>query len=1096
MALSLAACGGSDDTTAADDTAADDTADTTPVADPVVDGTPSVGFNTITGTAGADTVNFFVVQNSNGEQTNQFGTGDQINLAGGADVLNAVVQDASSLNAGPSASIAAYLTGVETVNFTALNDSDGGAADGGDAVEINGAFWLGTDVISSVASDASLTVYNVNTLGASDAYGDVGAVTESMTIRMDHTGNVNSIGQESDMMVLFDEDYLIPGLDTATDGEARFYLLDEDGSRQSGDIDVSHVVDADGNAVAAGVEGTRVFIERTGVQFDLGGVTQTLVVAAESRDAVDTHEQYVEALQADATAKGIDVTVSLDTADTELTFLADGTAVNVPAIVVTSDTTSIENPSFITEAAEGVEFNIFGRFGSDTTTATTSQVEINIELEKVGRDGDGGDLIVGGMEDDGIEVFHVEVQGRADQPSSLASLASTNNTLEEVYVEAGAGSAASLEIGNGETAGDINNALQDVRIFDAASFDNGVTLNASIDATAVAKYQNLVDDAANDTLDDVNFQYATGAGDDTINLVIDGGVTASNSSIVVGRHDFDFGVDAGAGDDNITVTMDGTLAAADWYTNQTINDNMAIAGGAGDDVIRTPGTGNNNIDAGAGADAVYTDNTGDDGTAFNDGRATWIFNNQDADINDITGAVAVTAVTGIVNLDLVVTYAGYAVTVEIAGDTGTSITDLTINQAIKEAINNDEHLSHVLVAEDHAGRSLVVRSLQDDLDVVGDLAVNLVTDAASAAQTSAGFAALTNTQANGLGFANASGGAHAASANSRWDSEFARDNSIDAASNSVAETATGATGSTAEVQTITLDASFMDGDTFLEDTEVTIAVADGTINTSISVEVAAGSTVAAAATALESISFTGWTISSATLTGTDTILVTQSTAATVTTVATSTLNGVQIDGANSVASSDNIITGAAGDDTIVLGSYTTGASSGDNIAIATAKAADASSNDTVVYDAVFGNDAIVHFAVDIDATTLEVSAGTDFIDFTAFVDGYTADPTSTTGDFGNVDVNDSIVIADIATGNDTDAEILALYTDGDAANTDDNHIYIRIEDPAGADTLATVFHITDGEAADDATITELGTIQLIDASASWGDLTADNFTIA
>ena len=140
MALSLAACGGSSDTTAADDTAADDTADTTPVADPVVDGTPSVGFNTITGTAGADTVNFFVVQNSNGEQTNQFGTGDQINLAGGADVLNAVVQDASSLNAGPSASIAAYLTGVETANFTALNDSDGAAADGGDTVEINGAF--------------------------------------------------------------------------------------------------------------------------------------------------------------------------------------------------------------------------------------------------------------------------------------------------------------------------------------------------------------------------------------------------------------------------------------------------------------------------------------------------------------------------------------------------------------------------------------------------------------------------------------------------------------------------------------------------------------------------------------------------------------------------------------------------------------------------------------------------------------------------------------------------------------------------------------------------------------------------------------------
>ena len=269
MALSLAACGGSSDTTAADDTAADDTADTTPVADPVVDGTPSVGFDQITGTAGADVANYFVVQNANGEQTNQFGTGDQINLAGGADVLNAVVQDASSLNAGPSASIAAYLTGVETANFTALNDSDGGAADGGDTVEINGAFWLGTDVISSVASDASLTVYNVNTLGSADAYGDVGALTSTMTVRMDHTGNDNALGAESDMTVLFDEDYLIAGSTTSA-SDATFFILDQDGAEQDGaGTPLMHSVDADNRVDAAGE--TTVFTDSIGISFELDG---------------------------------------------------------------------------------------------------------------------------------------------------------------------------------------------------------------------------------------------------------------------------------------------------------------------------------------------------------------------------------------------------------------------------------------------------------------------------------------------------------------------------------------------------------------------------------------------------------------------------------------------------------------------------------------------------------------------------------------------------------------------------------------------------------------------------------------------------------
>ena len=112
--------------------------------------------------------------------------------------------------------------------------------------------------------------------------------------------------------------------------------------------------------------------------------------------------------------------------------------------------------------------------------------------KKVGRDGDGGDLIIGGMENSGIQVFNVEVQGRADQPTSLASLASTNNTLEEVNIVAAAGSEASLEIGNGNTVGA---GLTDVRIIDASTFDNGATLDADVTDASVAKYMVRTDTA-------------------------------------------------------------------------------------------------------------------------------------------------------------------------------------------------------------------------------------------------------------------------------------------------------------------------------------------------------------------------------------------------------------------------------------------------------------------------------------------------------------------------------------------------------------------------------------------------------------------------
>jgi hypothetical protein len=388
-----------------------------------------------------------------------------------------------------------------------------------------------------------------------------------------------------------------------------------------------------------------------------------------------------------------------------------------------------------------------------------------------------------------------------------------------------------------------------------------------------------------------------------------------------------------------------------------------------------------------------------------------------------------------------------------------------------------------------------VRALQDDADAAGDLDLALVSGAATVAQTTAGWAALTDGQANALGFANAVAGVHANGLTTRFDSELAQD--AETVSLAIGTTTTGAAGA-AEVQDVVISNLF----TAVAGAGNDTAAQGGTLVVTIgadvySVDVTAGDKTSAIVTALEAIGddiADGVTFSATDVANTDSLTITwDANGAQVISSAVFTTNDTDLTGVNSTVVSDNVITGAAGNDTIVLGSLGDGTGAdGDNIAIATARVDDITSNDIVVYSAAFGEDAIVHFQVDADATAAEVSIGTDFIDLTAIVDGYAG-----AGDFGvgNIDNDDSIVIADTSGATDTNAEILALYADTATAAVE-NHIYIRIENPAGADTEATVFHITDGTALTDATITELGTIHLIDASASWDDMTADNFVLA
>lgn len=173
--------------------------------------------------------------------------------------------------------------------------------------------------------------------------------------------------------------------------------------------------------------------------------------------------------------------------------------------------------------------------------------------------------------------------------------------------------------------------------------------------------------------------------------------------------------------------------------------------------------------------------------------------------------------------------------------------------------------------------------------------------------------------------------------------------------------------------------------------------------------------------------------------------------------------GATIVGANSTSLSDNKITPGTGDDVIVLGTTTGGATEVEN------------SNDTVVYAGSFGKDVVVHFTAGV------ATAGGDKLDLTA-LKGVGANWSAV---LSNVDTSISVV-AEGAT-NDTAAEIAALYTDGAVASA---KVYIAY-DAANVGKVYTIVDAATVGATTNVTATLVGTIDLADTG--WATLVAANF---
>jgi hypothetical protein len=716
----------------------------------------------LVGTSRDNTFNADVVQNSLGEQTNELASGDYINGGAGTDALWAEVQPASPNNAGPSGSIKPITVDVEQAWFTAL-ETRGFTSSNGQTVVINAKDMLGLDAVASYQSDASLLIENLTTLMDDGVY-ENRRNTEEVTIVMDHSGNDIAVDAESDMTVLFDNDYLLAGQTSLA--QAFYWLLDE-------------------KAELAGNELRLAEIDTNGLIFDIDGEIYT--VASEAARLAGTHEGFVAALQeelANAQAAGEvpeSVSISLNYEIIDTTGLDDGSLSGpIPAIVVATNSGVLTPIGFSKPEGLTGDYDVYGQFDNEFAQDNLPVVA-TIALEKVGRGAEGGDLTVGGMATDmaniwdysdsaikeGIEVFNISVSGDDTQDSSVASLQSTNNTLTGVNVVSAAGSTADLFIGNhntnmmmvnGTSNNDddvttlMNSALKDVRDFNAAGFANDLSLYAYVSDESVAKYMDLTDTAADPAADNADFKYTFGAGNDMLNINISKTNLAQSGS--TNREDFSLDINGGAGNDTIETQIgDGetNINGAElphWYQNSKINANLMIDAGSGNDVVRAWGSGSWIVDLGTGNDVMYSDNSGnqmnqafdissemEDGADlnYNQGRATWVLNT--ADQNPLSGAVVARDIDNLLS-DANNNYALFnaTVTVNLKGLTATAVideyntTDLELNNIIKDIIQNDEFLSDLIVAEDGPANTLVIRSLTDGDFTASNVSVSVTPD--------------------------------------------------------------------------------------------------------------------------------------------------------------------------------------------------------------------------------------------------------------------------------------------------------------------------------------------------------------------------------
>lgn len=705
-------------------------------------------------------------------------------------------------------------------------------------------------------------------------------------------------------------------------------------------------------------------------------------------------------------------------------------------------------------------------FNSGTATSG-ALVTSKIILDDVGMGSTGGDLVVGGMsvnetsDSRGVERFEIEVLDN----SRLQTINGTNNALREVTIINGLTSSApsassntayrttTLNAGDLTVNGNVNTAnsgtaigtnsdtilkgvnsltasatgnstinpytadhhsvygFTDVRLIDASLMTGKLAFTAQITADSIAKYITLVDTQVSPTAD----------------------VAANTGNANFNVRGANFAYTGGTNDDTMAVTID--LAATASRSNVVSGQSdftFAIDGGAGNDVI--------SVRVAAGG------LTGD--------LSNW-YNNQDLNNN-----ITITAGAG---NDRVTTAGAGDTTIDLGAGSDLVYTDnlgaqtgLSFNGATAFGISSAATTSKAVWVYNTTDQTSVDASIMrarnvNDLRSDIDSSTNLYKGTLFV--TFKGLQSATITLSNTTSY-------------KTTDSEI--NQAIKNAINTDATlknllVAKDGPGSTLVIQ------SLIDGTLSAADLAITLTAptAAGTLTTTEVAGAAAAYGLAVGST------------EAAVLTAMGTAVTAFNTKADYTTVMATDANYANIVGAASTFSSDNVITVGSGNDVVVLGTTV-----GTNLAD--------SSNEVVVFTAAFDNDVIVNFNNGVSPTSNVT--GVDHLNLGAFLDA-----AATFSGLGAT--KGSVVIAaEVTATNGTAALIKALVEAAaqPAVGTTTKQVYIAYSTAAATATDATnnvakVYSIVNGNGATDAVVTLEGTIDLADTS--WATLTVANFTV-
>jgi hypothetical protein len=672
------------------------------------------------GTADNDTYTAYLSQNALvGGVSNTLSSADMLNGNGGTDSLHAeLVPEFFGVNGSNQIDVQARTSSIENVSFEARDIAMDQAASASQVITVDAKKMTDIEKIGSSFSDGDLVIENLTTL----TNAGIARSTDVITVTMDHTDNFNSDNDASDLTVYFDEDYLLP---TTNLGESSvvFKIMNQDSYDQN-----------DGEMRLDGVYVARMEFSLNGTNYDLAPFIEEN--AQGLGDEFKTEAELVAYLNATAlpalaaanpsaaaALNSLAFTIGAKWNDNNQNRIGDEivlTASNAHTLETRDAWLTIDQAESVPDSYASNRIERTGvQVGNDST-----ELSVGVELHKVGREGEGGDLIIGGKELDqdagrdnegnGIDIFNISVLGADNKPSNLGAISSTNDALDVVNITTGAAyvngtSFASLTIRDGFgitggvatpevlTAVNANSFLGDLTIGSDVDVLNLATLNAA--GGGDVKFYGTVNA-------DGNYDYNTGAGADTIDLDIDTDATD--------RVETSLNVNTASGDDTIALNTASNGDAS--QQTMALFSNMDVLTGAGNDTVVVTGDGRFNIDAGSNDDFVYI-NSQLDATAGTVG--TWAFGRtSDSLAVDFADQVLYQAT-------LTVTFAGLESQILVPTDSNGNFVanQLIINAAIEEAINQSPELSKLLTVARGDGDQLM--TVTSTVDGENDLAVSI-----------------------------------------------------------------------------------------------------------------------------------------------------------------------------------------------------------------------------------------------------------------------------------------------------------------------------------------------------------------------------------